>query len=384
MDEREKRAKRRRDLKRVQTDSARDMRLVKQFDSAFMAEGSEIQLVDGGIIADRDEHGVYAELIFKNLSAKQLARLKVRFDFYYYQNIPYRSLFFEYCEDDITFGRIKRGEQEIKQRESLERKYIKSGEVFGEGVYIPMPESPYTKLAFYICEIEFTQGELIKGEISLCGRGISFQELDEVSKRILKNEKQFKSNEYVFPTKNLPQFSNEGWLCCCGHKNYAHSEHCERCLRGRDLQQKLLSEEALKERKNELASQPTAVLFHDKSRFAQNKYLQNERDRKQREAEIKRSRENLARQEEEKRRKTSHWLKRTAVLVLVGYIIFAGTIALAMFRDAGRDNSESSKMFKRILDGDTSLFEYFGFKNEDDGPSSIFDVWDIFQMFDYE
>lgn len=384
MDKRDGKRKRKADIERRNKDFSRDMRDVKRFDSAFIAEGSEIQLTDGGIVADRDEHGVYAEMVFKNLSDRSLLRLKVRFDFYYYQNIPYRSMYFEYCGRDITFGRIKRGEAEIKPKEALERTLIYSGECFGEGVFIPMPESAYTRLAVYICETEYETGGVIKNEISLCGRGISFQELDEVSKAILKGEKRFSRNEYVFPTKNLPQFSANGWLCCCGYKNRADSGQCERCLRGRELQKELISESAITERKKELASNPTAIRYHDKSRFAQNKYLQNEQDRRQREQEIKRSRENLLRQEEEKRRRNTHWLKRSLILVLLGYLIFFGTVLLSVFRDGGRDSQESGYMFKRILDGDTSLFEFFGFKKEDDGPNSIFDVWDIFEMFDYE
>lgn len=384
MNEREARIKRRQDLKRVRIDSERDMRQVNRFDSAFIAEGSEIQLVEGGILADRDEYGVFAELIFKNLSEKSLARLVVRFDFYYYQNIPYRSVFFEYSAKDITFGNIKYGENEIKLREALERKLVKSGEAFGEGVYIPMPESPYIKLMLYICEVEFENEESIKDEISLSGRGILFSELDEVSKRILKNEKSFARNEEVFPTKNLPQFSKEGWLCCCGHKNSAQNEHCERCLRERELQKELISESALNERKRELASNPTAVRYHDKSRFAQNKYLQNEQDRRRREAEIKRARENLAKHEEEKRRRNSHWLKRGIVLIAVGYLLVIGAVFIAILRDGGRDSQSSGYMFNRILDGDKSLFEFFGFKNDDDGPKSIFDIFEIFDSFDYD
>lgn len=380
MNEHDKKAKRRRDLKRVQLDAARDMRDVKRFDSAFVAVGSEIQLVEGGIIADRDEFGVYAEMIFKNLSEKALKRLKIRMDFYYYQNIPYGDLFFEYCADDITFGKIKQKEQELKHREALQRTEIKGGETFGEGVYIPMPESAYTKLAIYICEIEFTSGEVITDEISLCGKGITFSELDEISKRILKSEKRFERNERVFPTKNLPQFSENGWLCCRGYKNPAQSEICEKCKRERELQRELISEAAINERKRELASQPTAIQYHDKSRFAQNKYLQNAEDRRKREEEIKRSRENLAKQQELRRRRESHWLKRGLLLIITVALFWVGFVMLAMFKDAGNDTENAGNMFHRIMDGDDSLFDFFGFNRE---RTSIFDVWEIFQQFDY-
>ena len=359
MNDRETERKRRRDMKRVRVDAARDMRDVQRLDSAFIVPDSEIQLVEGGIVADRDEYGVYAELIFRNLSDEALKSLKLRFDFYYYQNIPYLSTYFEYSGKDITFGKIKNGEKEIKKPYS--RTEIKSGETFGEGVYIPMPESPYTRLGIYICGLAFCSGRALECEISLCGKGIAFSELDEVTKRILKGQKQFIRNEAVFPTKNLPQFSENGWLCCCGYKNRADSDACEKCLRGRELQRSLISEPALVEKKNELANEPTAVLYHDKSRFAQSKYLQNRADREKREEEIKRSQENLRRQEEEKRKRESHWLKRSFVVYCVFVGMFFLIVLFCALVDGGRDSENFWWMFHRIAEGDKSLFEFFGF-----------------------
>lgn len=384
MENREEKIKRKADLARVRADKERDMRTVKHFEHPYMLEGCPIQPIETNILADRDSWGIFAELTFKNLSEQPLKRLCVRLDFYYYQNIPYTSVFFEYCESDLTFGKIYSGSNALKEREALERKTVLCGEIFGEGAYIPLPESSYTDIAFYITEIELENGETVRQDIPLSGRGRVFSDLDEIAKRILCGEKSFARSESVFPTKNLPVFSDSGWLCCCGHKNLRESEVCVKCLRPRELQKELISEEAIGERKKELTSQPTAIRYHDKSRFAQNKFLQNQADKERREAEIKRSRENLARQEEEKRRKYSHWLKRGLIFCLAAYLLTFGAVLLAMFRDGGRDSQESGYMFKRIFEGDTSLFEFFGFNKDEDSPKSIFDVWEIFDSFDYD
>ena len=384
MEKREEKRKRKADLARVRTDSARDMRAVKHFEHPYMLEGCPIQPIESYILADRDSWGIYAELKFKNLSEQPLKRLCVRLDFYYYQNIPYTSIFFEYCERDLTFGKIYVGSEPIKASEALKRNSVLCGEIFGEGVYIPLPESSYNNIAFYITEIELENGEIVLRDIPLSGRGKIFSELDEVTRRILRREKSFARSESVFPTKNLPVFSNSGWLCCCGYKNLRDSEVCEKCLRPRELQKELISESAIIERKKELANTPTAIHYHDKSRFAQNKFLQNQADKERREAEIKRSKENLLRQEEEKRRKYSHWLKRGLIFCIVAYMLTVGAVLLAVFRDGGRDTQSTGYMFKRIFEGDTSVFEFFGFAKEEDGPNSIFAVWDIFDSFDYD
>lgn len=369
MDNRAEKAKRKNDMNRVRTDSARDMRAVKHFDHPYVLDGCPIQPIESYILADRDNWGSYAELSFKSLSEKPLKRLKIRLDFYYYQNIPYNSLFFEYCRRDLTFGKIYIGTEPIKDRTALKRELIYCNESFGEGAYIPLPESSYTDIVFYIEEAEFENGEVEYYGKKLNNRGRRLSELDEVERRILLREKRFARYEAVFPSKNLPMFSDSGWVCCCGHKNTNEVEQCKRCMRPRELQKELISESAIAARKKEYASQPSAVLYHDKSRFPQNKYLQNKADLERREEEIKRSKANLEEQARQRRRKESHWLFRGFATYIIFLSLSVIIAVFLLFADISRDGDSFIKMLHRIFEGDSSVFEFFGFEGEEEEPT---------------
>lgn len=88
-------------IKRRKFDSMRSLRVVKHFDYPFVLENSFIEVTEGYIFSDRDTYDVFASFVFKNLSEKELKRLDIRIDFYFYQNIPYTSLDFCYSQDAL-------------------------------------------------------------------------------------------------------------------------------------------------------------------------------------------------------------------------------------------------------------------------------------------
>lgn len=341
-------------------DLMRSLRIVKDFGFHYILNGSPIEPTEGFILSDRDECLVFASFVFKNVSEKKIKSLTVRIDFYYYQNIPYTSVTFRYCKDNLSFGIINENNKELKISRSNKREFIEKGASFGKNVYIPLPESPFTKMCVVLEAAEYSDGSAENLEITLKGAGKTYSLLDRVTQKAYDAANIYKFHEHVFPTKNLPQFGNTSWLCCCGYKNSHIFEKCEKCSREKSVQQRLLSESAIENKRNELVSISSNLQYHDKTRFPQNKYLENKQDKLKKAEAIKQSRENLIRLQDERRKKERAWLTKGIVTLAVFWAVFIGIVVFMVLLDPGKDGESFLKMVRRILEGDKSLFEFFG------------------------
>ena len=155
-------------LKRQREDQMRSFRVVRYLDFPSIMSGSPVEVTEGFIVSDRESCEVFASFVFKNVGEKALFGLKIRLLFYQNQNIPYLKSDFVYSHNDFRFGMIAAPSgKRYGIRESNKRVSVKSGESFGAHVFIPLPESYFTKLEVKICSVEYTGGE--KQEISSGG-----------------------------------------------------------------------------------------------------------------------------------------------------------------------------------------------------------------------
>ena len=354
-------ARNKRNLKRRQkTDLMRSLRIVKDFGFHYILNGSPVEPTEGYVLSDRDDCLVFASFVFRNISEKRIRTLTVRIDFYYYQNIPYTSVVFCYSKDNMSFGIINENNKELKIAKSNKREFIEKGASFGKNVYIPLPESPFTKMRAVLEAVEYSDGSTEKLEIALNGVGKTYTSLDRITQKAYDAANIYKFQERVFPTKNLPQFGKSSWLCCCGYKNPVKYEKCEKCSREKAVQQRLLSESAIEDKKKELVSVSSNIKYHDKTRFPQNKYLENKQDKLKKAEAIKQSRERLKQLQNERRKKERAWLTKGIVILSLFWALFIGIVVFMVLIDPGKDGESFLKMVRRILEGDKSLFEFFG------------------------
>ncbi len=335
-------------------DAERALRVVEHIEAPSILRECPIEPIECFVFADRDEHAVFLSYCFKNISDKAITRLDVRIDFYYYQNIPYCSTEFSYCQSELSFGIISRNGKPLDLKRSSLRESVESGEIFGEKILIPITDIRYTKMKLVLVSSEFADGTKKELGIAVDRNARRIDELDRVSRLVFDRGDTAVRSRAVFPAKNIPQFGDSAWLCCCGNKNSVFLDRCERCQREKAVQQELLSDSALEKRKNELVSTPSAVLFHDKTKFRQNKYLENEHDLKKKRDMAERAMKKVL--EDQGTRKTCGVVIRFEIWVIVLNAFF-GILGLAVvlylaLRDPGEDSVNFSKFIQKLLDGD--------------------------------
>lgn len=329
----------------------RALRVVEHIDAPAILDKSPVELTDGYIYADRDEYAVFASFVFKNLSEKYIKRLDIRIDFYYYQNIPYKELEFSYSAKSLTLGIISKKGRRLKPKESNARETVENGECFGECVYIPITDIRYTRMRLVLLSVEYGNGDVQTLDIVVGGNAKRISELDRISKLVFERSNVFNIAQRLYPAKNIPQFGALGWLCCCGTKNAASDKKCEKCQRSRDLQCNTLSATALEAKKNDLVSEPTAIVFHDKSKYAQNKYLENAADLRRKEAEIKKAKENVVRAERAReRRRGGALLKFWLWVLFIDLLIFLILLFMILI-DPGQDGDSFTMLMRKLTEG---------------------------------
>ncbi len=288
--------------KRQKIDRERALRVVKYIDYPFVLDDSPVELEEGYIVSDKDTYDVFASFIFKNVGARPIKALSIRLACYQNQNIPYEYVNFTYSPDDLTYGIISVKGKDLKLRDSNKRKCINQSENFGSCVYVPLPESYFKRLEVYITEIEYSNGEKEVLNLRVAGDSKRYSELDNISKLAYSRVNIYVSAEEQFPTKVIPQFAKKVWLCCCGTKNPIDLCQCEKCGREKDWQEKSVSASALEKTKQKFVSDPTERVFHDKSNYVQNKYLESDADVQKKIEQYEKAMENVAREEQRRER----------------------------------------------------------------------------------
>lgn len=311
-------------IERQKIDRERTLRVVKYIDCPFILSNTPVELVEGYIVTDRITCELFASFVFKNISIKPVKKLKIRLDCYKNQNIPYLHIDYVYSQDELTFGMISKNGVDMKYKEANKRTYIETNETFGSCVFIPLPESYFTKLEVILSEVEYLDNTTQVLNLVVAGNSNRYSELDNITKSVYSRVNIYSSAESKYPTVVVPQFGESGWLCCCGNKNPVASEECHKCGREREWQRNTITKEALQKKKEELIADPREVIFHDKSKFKQNKMLDNEADVQKKIEQYEKAIENLAREEKIRARRKRMLIPKIigAALILFG-IVFA-------------------------------------------------------------
>lgn len=282
---------------RQKHDRMRSLRVVKYLEYPFILPDSPVEIEEGYIVSDRDTYDVFASFIFKNITEKSLRKLNVRVNCYLNQNIPYTHIDFEYSHDLLTFGIISKDDVDLKFKEANKKLTINKSESFGSCVYIPLPESYFTKIELVLLSVEYAGGEVVDINTVVAGDSKKYKDLDDITKMVYSRVNIYRSAEEKYPTKVMPQFGNTVWLCCCGNKNPNVSDVCEKCGREKEWQKKSIVNEILEETKTQIVNDPKEVTLHDKSRFKQNKYLESKEETQRKIEQYEKAMKNIANEE---------------------------------------------------------------------------------------
>ncbi len=308
-------------LKQQRIDIQRGLRVVKYIDYPFILENSPIELEEGYIVSDRETCDVFASFIFKNISDRPIKKLNIRLACYQNQNIPYENIDFTYSQEKLTFGIISKNGNDMKLRDANQRIYIEKNESFGACVFIPIPERYFSKLEVILVSVEYVNSDVEELDMIVAGNSKRYSELDDLSKLAYSRMNIYVAAEQKFPTTVIPQFGENVWLCCCGTKNIAENDRCEKCQREKAWLEQSVSTEALEKTRAELVADPTETHFHDKTRYRQNKYLENNADIQKKIHQYEKAMENIALEEKLKERKQNMLLPKVLLAVLGIYLL---------------------------------------------------------------
>ncbi len=308
-------------LKRQKFDRMRSLRVVKYMEYPFILSKSPVEIEEGYILSDRETYDVFASFIFKNVSELPIRKLNIRLSCYLNQNIPYTNIDFTYSQEELTFGIINRNGEDLRLKDSNMLNCVEKSSTFGSCVYIPLPESYFTKLELTLLSVEYAGGRIEEINTVVSGNTKRYQELDDISKLVYTRVNIYKSAEEKYPTKVIPQFGDTVWLCCCGNKNPTSSDKCEKCGREKEWQKTSVTEDVLEETKVRMVNDPREVTLHDKSKYKQNKYLENDNETQQKIEQYEKAMKNIAYEEKRKNKRQLMLIPKIALAILVFYII---------------------------------------------------------------
>ncbi len=258
----------RKQRKQIRTDRKRIFRVVEHFDFPCVIDVSPVQLSDGYVIADTETHELFASFIFQNLSEKEISRLHIRLLLFRdMDNVPYIKLPFTYSYENLSFGiRSMPGEEEKRRGKKRESKNIRVTEFFGNASYIKLPESYFKKIKLELMAVEFADGSSAELGIIVSNNAKRFSEFDDEKRYAYHKFNIYSEAEQYFPTRLVPQVTEQAWLCCCGSKNLISSSVCPRCGRDREWQMANINEENLSSEVTTLKRENDKML-QDKTHF---------------------------------------------------------------------------------------------------------------------
>lgn len=311
------RSKRKQNLLRVRRDRMRPLRVVEYLDHSAIFKNSPVEIKEGYIISDRDNGELFLTLNLRSVSQKTISALDIRMILYKEQLvIPYKKMEFRYSWEDATFGERVLGGIPRKERECRKDKTLVYGEEFGEGIYIPLPESYFKKMQIELVSVTYFDGS--KEELNLIAgsRAVRFIELDDDLRDAYRSLNIFQKAENSHPIRVLPQEGEHVWLCCCGRKNPLGSAICDVCGRDKDWQFQNLSKEHLEE--TYAKEHEGQRILHDTSAYKQNKHMETEEEQKRKVELCNQALERLAIQEKQRERRQTMLLPK--ILLWVGVL----------------------------------------------------------------
>lgn len=318
------------DRQRIKTDAARPLRVIESLDFSRIYEEVPIEVLEGYTVTDSDTYECFAVFKIQNTGAKEVSALDVRLLLYEgTANIPTRKISFTYSAAHGFFGkRIPPAELDGDRQHRLGfgRKplpsYIRHGECFGEGVYIPLPKSYCRKIEFEIRTIRFLDGtEAVVNVVS--GRKYKFfKELDEDIRYAYSKINVFARAEETHPIKLIPQATSTAWLCCCGNKNLITDAVCSACGREKDWQLSNITEDTLSTELDRIRSSADPVYTHlHKAKVGKPLTVESEEERKKKAAAFERSLQMVAEQEKIKEHKKKMIIPKLILWAAVIYLI---------------------------------------------------------------
>ncbi|PKM62658.1 MAG: hypothetical protein CVU97_04350 [Firmicutes bacterium HGW-Firmicutes-21] len=316
--------------KRQIKDRQRILRVVEYLEYNTVFEKCPVEINEGYIVSDVTDYSIFASFVFRNVSKKRIKSLDVRLLCYQKQNIPYLKLPFTYSFERYTLGTRRIGEERIRDKKQLNNPDISVGESFGETVYIPIPESYFSRLELEITGVRYTDGTYEELGIINGKPFTRFVELDDDKKFAYVTHNIFIAAEENYPSRFIPQKGEFVWLCCCAHKNLNEQNECERCHREQKWQFDNISINKLEEISEKIAAD-TSSIYHDKSKYSQTKYLETDEEIQRKTKAYELAMKRIA-EEERRKERLKTWIIPKIILCLLAIYLIA--FAMQLIYDA--------------------------------------------------
>lgn len=318
------------DRQRIKTDASRPLRVIESLDFSRIYEDVPVEVLEGYTVTDSDTYECFAVFKIQNTGEKDISALDVRLLLYEgTANIPTRKINFSYQAAHGFFGKRTLNVENkavklprIRLKRELLPPYIRHGECFGEGIYIPLPKSYCRKIEFEIRTVRFSDGtEQVVNVVS--GRKYKFfKELDEDIRYAYSKINVFARAEETHPIKIIPQATSTAWLCCCGNKNLITDAVCSACGREKDWQLSNITENTLSTELDRIRSIADPVYIHlHKAKAGKPLTVESDEERKKKAAAFERSLQMVAEQEKIKERKKKMIIPKLVLWAAVIYLM---------------------------------------------------------------
>lgn len=339
---------RRQNLKKVHKDRMRPLRVLEYLDNSAVFEKSPVEVKEGFVISDRDNGDIFLTLIFRCLTKKQLSALHIRVLLYKDRLcVPYLKSDYVYSWEDGTFGIRTVGEIQRKDKECNLIQHIENGELFGEGVYLPIPDTYFTKMQVELMDVTYADGSTEELHLIAGSKALHFYELSDDLQDIYQEVNIFRAAEELHPIRVLPQVGANVWLCCCGHKNPTDASACEECGRDREWQVENLSVEKLTEKHEEELRTSGRRVLHDTTAYKP-KMLENQQDIERKVQKCNEVMETLAiREKERESRPVKIFWKIVLLIAAIAALYFGIRVLLNYLQEFGYFRSGSSETVSR-------------------------------------
>ena len=343
------RSKRKQNLKRVSKDRMRPLRVVEYLENSAIFKDSPVEIKEGYIISDRDTGELFLTLNFRSVSVKTITALDIRLILFKERMVtPDKKINYRYSWEDATFGERVMNGVVRRDRECKKDKTLSYGEEFGEGIYIPLPESYFKKMQIELASVTYFDGS--KQELNLIAgsRAMRYLELDDELRDAYRSLNIFRKAEEAHPIRVLPQAGENVWLCCCGRKNPGDTALCDTCGRDKAWQFQNLSVENLE--KTYAKENEGKRILHDTSAYKQNKHMETEEEQKRKVELCNQALERLAIQEKQKERRQVMLLPKILLWVgVLALLYFLCQLLLSYLQNFGYIEADAAMLFSRFL-----------------------------------
>ncbi len=229
---------------------------VKTLEFDFVFSGCPVEICNGTVYSQVEDHRLFCSVGFKNMSGKTVERLWARLWLYDSDkaNLPYCKLPLVY---DLT--QAPEGFYAAAVGKKEKDHTAPPGKKFGEEYFFAVPESYFSRLAVMIEKIGFSdQTELIPENVTTVSYRRMDSDFDDFEKKAYERINIYRRLEKQHPAKVVPMVRENLWICCCGEKNAADAPKCACCSREKEWQLANISKEAIERDARELREEKSA------------------------------------------------------------------------------------------------------------------------------